>query len=84
MLFLGHDRRTDMAAPWVRTTKDEAEEASAIDAIVLAFSGDPVARGCRADPHEYLTHMRPFTRAFAGAAFSHDSAYCSDETGICR
>jgi ribosomal protein S18 acetylase RimI-like enzyme len=70
-----------MAVPTVRTTSGTADEACAIDAIVLAFSGDPVARWCWADPHQYLTHMRPFTRAFAGAAFSHGAAYCCDDYG---
>ncbi len=56
-----------------------AEEVRAIDTIVLAFAADPVARWCWPDPHQYLTSMPSFTRAFAGGAFVHEGAYCTDD-----
>ncbi len=60
-----------------------ADEPSAIDTITLAFSTDPVARWCWPDPHQYLTSMPSFVRAFAGRAFKHDSAYCNQAyTGV--
>jgi ribosomal protein S18 acetylase RimI-like enzyme len=46
-----------------------------IQAIVLAFSGDPVIRWMYADPHEYLTCFPRFVMAFGGRAFEHDTAY---------
>ena len=55
-----------MATMAVRMAAASHEEASAIDTIVLAFSSDPVARWCWADPRLYLSAMPTFTRAFAG------------------
>lgn len=54
------------------------DEARAIDAIVLAFAVDPVARWSWPQAHQYLTHMPALVRAFGGHAFSHGSAYCTD------
>lgn len=62
----------------VRTTRP-ADEASAIATVVLAFSTDPVARWCWPDPHQYVANMPGFIRAFAGGAFEHNGAYCSDD-----
>jgi ribosomal protein S18 acetylase RimI-like enzyme len=62
----------------IRTTT-AAEEARATDTIILAFASDPMARWCWAEPHRYLTAMRPFVRAFVGAAFDHACAYCSED-----
>ena len=67
-----------MQSRTVRTTTP-ADEAAAIDTIVLAFATDPVARWCWPDPHQYLTSMPSFTRAFGGGAFSHNGAHCTDD-----
>ena len=58
----------------VRTAAD-VDQAAVVHAIVLAFAADPIARWCWPDPHNYLTSMPDFTRAFAGGAFVHSSAY---------
>jgi len=62
----------------VRTTTP-GDEVPAIDAVVLAFASDPVARWCWPDPHQYLTSMPSFTRAFGGGAFVHNGAHCTDD-----
>lgn len=67
-----------MQAPAVRTTTP-ADEVPVIDAVVLAFASDPVARWCWPDPHQYLTSMPSFTRAFGGGAFVHNGAHCTDD-----
>ena len=66
-----------MAVPTVRSAT-HADKAVAVDTIVLAFAGDPVARWLWPDPHQYLTNMPRFTVAFGGEAFSHDTAHCID------
>jgi ribosomal protein S18 acetylase RimI-like enzyme len=55
-----------------------SEQASLIDALVLAFSTDPLARWLWPDPHEYLTHFPYFTRAYGDKTFAHESAYYTD------
>jgi GNAT superfamily N-acetyltransferase len=65
-----------METPTVRTTA-AADEAPAIDTIVLSFAADPVARWCWPDSHQYLANMPGFTRAFGGRAFAHKSAHCT-------
>jgi ribosomal protein S18 acetylase RimI-like enzyme len=55
-----------------------SDEASVIDAIVLAFSTDPLARWIWPDPHEYLTHFPDLTRGYGEKAFVHESAYYID------
>src|SRR5262245_27682359 len=55
------------------------DEARAVDTIVLAFAGDPMTRWVWPRPHQYLAAMPRFARAFAGAAFAHGGAFCSDE-----
>ena len=67
-----------MQVPKVRTATNEV---AAIDTIVLAFASDPVARWCWPDPHQYLASMASFTRAFAGGAFLHDGAHCTEDYG---
>jgi ribosomal protein S18 acetylase RimI-like enzyme len=67
-----------METPMVRTTT-QADEALAIDTIVLAFTADPMARWCWPRAHQYLTSMPSFTRAFGGAAFSCRSAHCTED-----
>ncbi len=67
-----------MAAPTIRTTTAR-DEPSVIDTVVLAFSADPVARWSWPGSHQYLSSMPAFIRAFAGGAFAHSRAYCSDD-----
>lgn len=67
-----------MGALSIRTTT-AADEASAIATVVLAFSTDPVARWCWPDPNQYVENMPGFIRAFAGGAFEHNGAYCSND-----
>jgi len=64
--------------PNVRTAT-AADELQMVHTVVLAFAADPVARWCWPDPHQYLTSMPPFIRAFAGGAFVHDGAHCVDD-----
>ena len=66
-----------MAQPNVRTLTP-AEEARAIDTIVLAFSADPVARWAWPDSHTYLRTMSTFTKAFGGRAFGNGGAHATD------
>jgi GNAT superfamily N-acetyltransferase len=53
------------------------DENAAISTIVAAFRGDPVAQWFYPDPQQYDEIMPRFVRIFAGAAFAHDSAYCT-------
>lgn len=62
-------------------TLGSADEAQAIDTIVLAFATDPMARWSWPDPHRYLTAMPLLARAFGGRAFEHDSAWAIEECG---
>jgi ribosomal protein S18 acetylase RimI-like enzyme len=59
-------------------TISPAEDSSAIDTIMLAFAADPMARWCWPEPHAYVTHMRPFVRAFSIAGFARGGAFCTD------
>ena len=65
-----------MSAPAVRVTTP-ADEASAVDTVVLAFAADPVARWCWRDARQYLAHMPDFTRAFGRRAFANGAAHCT-------
>ena len=66
-----------MIKPKIKTvTQSNADEA--IGTVVLAFSGDPIARWFYPDPHRYLFHMPSFVQAFAGKAIEHNSAYYVD------
>ena len=47
-----------------------------VNAIVLAFSADPVAKWFFPDPVRYLKYFPSFVKAFAGAAFEHGSGDC--------
>jgi GNAT superfamily N-acetyltransferase len=67
-----------MQVTTVRTT-GAIDEADAIETIVRAFAADPVARWVWPDPEEYMAAMPSFSRAFAGGAFLHGSAYCSED-----
>jgi GNAT superfamily N-acetyltransferase len=55
-----------------------ADEALAVDTVVLAFAADPVARWSWPHSRQYLTSMPSFIRAFGGNAFTHRGAYCTD------
>ena len=54
------------------------EQAAAISTIVLAFATDPMTRWSWPNPADYLRIMPQVTRAFGGAAFDHQSAFCTD------
>jgi ribosomal protein S18 acetylase RimI-like enzyme len=56
-----------------------ADEARAIDTVVLGFVSDPMTRWVWPLAHQYLAAMPKFARAFGGAAFSQGGAFCSDE-----
>jgi ribosomal protein S18 acetylase RimI-like enzyme len=60
-----------------------ADEASAIDTIVLAFAADPMTRWAWPEPRQYLAAMRSFVSAFGGGAFARGTGYCTgDYTGV--
>ena len=67
-----------MRVPAVETATD-ADKASVIGTIVLAFAADPVTRWCWPDPHEYLATMATFALAFGGAAFAQGGAHYTDD-----
>jgi ribosomal protein S18 acetylase RimI-like enzyme len=62
----------------VRTMTPD-DEGRAIDTVVLAFAADPMTRWVWPEAHQYLPTMPKVVRAFGGAAFAQDSAFCSDE-----
>jgi GNAT superfamily N-acetyltransferase len=66
-----------MTKPTIKTVTPSSAD-QAIGTIVLAFSGDPIARWFYSDPHQYLLHLPGFVRAFAGKALEHNSAYYVD------
>jgi ribosomal protein S18 acetylase RimI-like enzyme len=57
----------------------QTNAAQAVGTVVLAFSADPIARWFYPDPHDYLTNLPSFVRAFAGKAFECNSAYQINE-----
>lgn len=67
-----------MGSPTVKTIT-LADEVPAIDTVVLAFAGDPIARWSWPHSHQYLTSMPSLVRAFGGNAFSHSGAYCTND-----
>ena len=67
-----------MSSAVVRAATPVDEQAT-IDTVVLAFAADPVARWCWPDARQYLAAMPDFARAFAGRAFTHDAAHCTDD-----
>jgi ribosomal protein S18 acetylase RimI-like enzyme len=70
-----------MTVPIVKTAI-EADEASVIDALRLAFAADPAVRWVWPDPQKYLSHFSSFARAFGGKAFVNKSAhYVGNYTG---
>jgi ribosomal protein S18 acetylase RimI-like enzyme len=60
-------------------TMTPADEARAIDTVVLGFVADPMTRWVWPHAHQYLAAMPKFARAFGGAAFAQDGAFCSGE-----
>ena len=64
--------------PEIRRVEGPAK-ARAVDAIVLAFSADPVARWIYPDPNQYLSHFPAFVARFGGRAFEHGTAYSTPE-----
>jgi ribosomal protein S18 acetylase RimI-like enzyme len=50
----------------------------AIATVVLSFAADPMTRWVWPQAHQYLTVMPMTIRAFGGAAFAQDTAFCSD------
>lgn len=55
-----------------------SEEAGAIDALILAFSTDPMARWSLPDPRKYLAAFPSIARAFGGSAFARGTSYIAD------
>ena len=62
----------------VRAIAAEDREAL-IDALVLAFSTDPIARYIWPAPRDYLRHWRAFSMAIGGGAFDHAGALLAGE-----
>jgi ribosomal protein S18 acetylase RimI-like enzyme len=77
MVVASHSLRTLMTTAIVRSAT-ELDSAPLIDVVVLAFSGDPVARWTWPEPQEYLRHFPSFIKAFGGGAFARESAYYID------
>lgn len=55
------------------------DEDRAIATIVLAFAADPAARWTWPHSEPYLAAMPRLARAFGGEAFTHGSAFCTDD-----
>ena len=55
-----------------------ADKNAAISTLVKAFCTDPAARWLYPDAQQYLEYFPNFIEAFAGAAFEHGSAYCTE------
>lgn len=65
--------------PTIPVRKTRPEQApSAISALTMAFSIDPVCRWAWPDPAVYLDAFPRFIRAFGGAAFEADTAFHTD------
>jgi ribosomal protein S18 acetylase RimI-like enzyme len=62
----------------VRTAGAQDREA-VIDALVLAFSTDPIARYIWPTPGDYLRHWRAFSMAIGGGAFDNSGALLAGE-----
>jgi hypothetical protein len=60
-------------------TVGAGEEDRAIATIVLAFVADPVTRLTWPQALDYLAAMPRFVRAFAGGAFTHGTAWCTQD-----
>lgn len=49
--------------------------------LVTAFTADPLIRWLFPDAHRFLSYFPQFNNHFAGSAFDHNSAYCTDDFG---
>lgn len=56
-----------------------ADQARAIDSLMLAFAGDPVLRWLLPDPRQYVTTFPQFVHFFGGGAFEAGTAYRAGE-----
>ena len=56
----------------------EADQASAIGVLTLAFATDPMARWSLPDPVKYLNIFSSIARAFGGSAFEKGTAYIAN------
>jgi GNAT superfamily N-acetyltransferase len=56
-----------------------SDEASAIDVLTLAFSGDPMARWSLPNVSKYLAIFSSITKAFGAKAFGRGTAYIADD-----
>ena len=56
-------------------TVTASDQAAVIDALMLSFAGDPMARWSWADPKVYLAAFPRFARAFGGKAFEQGTAH---------
>jgi ribosomal protein S18 acetylase RimI-like enzyme len=74
--FCQHKKIGDISitVPIVETAT-EANEASVIDTLRLAFAADPAVRWVWPNPQKYLSHFTSFARAFGGKAFAYGSAH---------
>jgi GNAT superfamily N-acetyltransferase len=70
MSMRGNNSRVVVAGP--------ADMEPIISVMVLAFAADPVARWMYRDPQRYLAYFSRFMRAFAGKAFSTETAWRID------
>ncbi len=64
--------------PTIRSVEAHAE-ARAVNAIVLAFNADPVARWIYPAADDFLSHFPAFVRGFGGRAFENGTAYATPE-----
>jgi ribosomal protein S18 acetylase RimI-like enzyme len=60
-------------------TVSAADTDAAISTIVAAFRADPIAQWFYPSADHYREVFPSFVKAFAGAAFTHNSAYCADD-----
>ena len=56
-------------------TADEEEHRQLLDALTLAFAGDPLMRWLFPTPHEYLRSFPGFAEHYGGRAFEMDTAF---------
>lgn len=54
-----------------------AHAMSAVAAVTMGFSTDPVARWFYSEPAQYFGWFPGFVRAFAGSAIGHGTAFCA-------
>jgi GNAT superfamily N-acetyltransferase len=74
------DQDVRVGSPEVRIVAP-ADQAAAVDTVVLAFAGDPVSRWSWPHAQQYLAAMPRLVAAFGGRAFDNRTAYCTDAWG---